>query len=443
MPALSFATRAVLFLSLLVPVALQLQVDILESADYIGLRINIADLLLPFAGLGIALSLIFRNSAWPVFKIKYAYAWLAALTLVLSGALVHGYFSNGGWSHWALVNKYLGWLTLLSLFMWGGWVATNARPETMRALMRIFATSGLALLGLGMGVLLLRDAGLISGGSVFEYPLSGFMSNRNAYAFFVCCLSVVLAVFHFRHQPLVPLWAIAAFFFLLPLAHTLIGSRAGWFLHPLILIGLIAFGRKEAIKPVLLPLLAGIALVAALAATHTIEISRNQQFRLIGQMKMVVAEENLDFTSPETQQKYRRHSDAYRIQAAYDAVSLWKTSPVFGAGLGTFLAYQAERYGQFMDVVDNSPLWLLSETGLLGLAIFLGFYGVSVYGLIRAGDPLSLALAGILLAFGMFCLLHEMIYTRFMWFFLGLALGLKRVVADEGSQSGDIGIQRV
>lgn len=439
----SLASRIVLFLSLLVPVALQVQVDLLASADYIGLRINIADLLLPFAGLGIALSLLFKQSQWPAFKIKYAYGWLTALTLILTVALFHGYYSNGAWSDWALINKYVGWLTLLSLFMWGGWVATNAPPELIRKIMQIFAMSGLALLGLGMAVVLLKDFGVLPVGGAFDYPLSGFMSNRNAYAFFVACLSVVLAVFHFKQQPLVPVWAITAFFFLLPLAHTLIGSRAGWFLHPVILIGLICFGRKEALKILLLPLLAGIALVAALAATHTIEISRNKQFRLISQMKTVVEEENLDFTSPETQQKYRRHSDAYRIQAAHDAIALWKTSPVIGAGLGTFLEYQAQRYGQFMDVVDNSPLWLLSETGLIGLMVFFGFYGFSVYGLIRAGDPLSLSLVGVLLAFGLFCLLHEMLYTRFLWFFLGLALGLKSVVADEGSKATDVGVQRI
>jgi hypothetical protein len=157
----------------------------------------------------------------------------------------------------------------------------------------------------------------------------------------------------------------------------------------------------------------------------------------------VVAEENLDFTSPEIQKKYRRQSDAYRIQAAHDAIAVWKTSPLVGAGLGTFLNYQAQRYGQFMDVVDNTPLWLLCETGLLGLFALLGFYAVSMHSLKQAGDPLSLALIGILLSFGLFCLLHEMLYTRFLWFFLGLALGLKSVVADEGGKPREIGIERV
>ena len=439
----SLMTRAALFLSLLVPLALQIQVDILERADYIGLRINIADLLLPLAGLGIALSLGCRHSQWPKFHLRYAYAWIAGLTLILTASLIHGYMNMGAWSNWALVNKYLGWLTLMSLFMWGGWIATNASPVLIRNLMRVFAISGLVILGLGMIVVLMKDFLPLPDLGFFDYPLSGFMSNRNAYSFFVCALSVVLAVFHFKGQPLVPAWVLFAFFLLLPLAHALIGSRAGWFLHPVILIGLMWMGRRESLKMLLLPLMAGLLMTVTLATTQAIEISRNQQFRLISQMKTVVEEENLDFTSPEIQRKYRRQSDAYRVQAAYDAVSLWKTSPIFGGGLGSFLDFQTQRYGQFMDVVDNSPLWLLSETGLLGLFAFLGFYGFTIYSLIRSGDPLSLSMVGVLLTFGLFCLLHEMLYTRFLWFFLGLALGLKSVVANEGSKPGDIGIKRI
>lgn len=432
----SLITRVALLLSLLVPVALQIQVDVLASTDYVGLRINIADLLLPFAGLGIALSLLLKASKWPEFHLPYTYAWIAGLTLILTSALVHGYISLGTWSDWALVNKYIGWLTLMALFMWGGWVATNAPPELLRKIMKIFAISGLAILGAGLFAVLIDLGG-------FTYPLSGFMSNRNAYAFFICCLSIILAVYHGKGQPLIPAWALAAFFFLLPLAHALIGSRAGWFIYPFILLGLVWMIKREALNTVLLPFLSGIALVAALASAHVIDLSRNQQFRLISQMSTVVEEENIDFTIPEIKQKYRNQSDAYRIQAAHDAIAVWKTSPIIGAGLGTFLAYQTERYGKFMDVVDNSPLWLLCETGLLGLFVFLGFYGFSIYSLCRAGDPLSLALVGILLTFGMFCLLHEMLYTRFLWFFFGLALGLKSVVADKGCETRDIGIERV
>lgn len=439
----SLITRVALLLSLLVPVALQIQVDVLASADYIGLRINIADLLLPFAGLGIALSLLLKESKWPEFHLPYTYVWIAGLTLILTAALVHGYISLGAWSDWALVNKYIGWLTLMALFMWGGWVATNASPDLIRRIVQVFVISGLGILGLGMVVVLMKDFFPLPDLGFFDYPLSGFMSNRNAYAFFVCALSVVLAVFHFKGHPLVPAWVLFAFFLLLPLAHGLIGSRAGWFLHPLILIGLMWMGRRESLKMLLLPLMAGLLMTVSLATTQAIDISRNQQFRLISQMSTVVEEENIDFTIPEIKQKYRNQSDAYRIQAAHDAIAVWKTSPVIGAGLGTFLAYQTERYGKFMDVVDNSPLWLLCETGLLGLVIFLGFYGFSIYSLSRAGDPLSLALVGILLTFGMFCLLHEMLYTRFLWFFFGLALGLKSVVADKGRDARDIGIERV
>jgi O-antigen ligase len=218
----------------------------------------------------------------------------------------------------------------------------------------------------------------------------------------------------------------------LPLCHVLIGSRAGWICQILIIPGLLIYGIRKSFRSILTPLLAGLALVALLSATGQVDISRGSQLRLLSQMTEVMQDPDLDYESREVFNKYKSRSDIYRVQAARDAFELWKVSPVLGTGLGSFLVFQEQKYGKIIDLIDNSMLWLLTETGLLGLGVFLGFYIVCLYTLARNPDPFSISMAGILLVLGIFSLFHEILYTRFIWFFLGLGMASKSVIADKG-----------
>lgn len=73
----------------------------------------------------------------------------------------------------------------------------------------------------------------------------------------------------------------------------------------------------------------------------------------------------------------------------------------------------------------------MAETGTVGLALFAGLFLMAMWKIfmkIRAGgDPYGIYL-GILLMmaiFGIMSLVHELMYTRFLWFFMGLALVLQ------------------
>ena len=298
-------------------------------------------------------------------------------------------------------------------------------------------------MGAGMLVLFLRDAGILQAKGLFSYPLAGLMANRNAYALFVCCLSILLSIFHLKGQDLVPVWILRVLWFALPLCHVLIGSRAGWVCQILIVPGLLIYGVRKSFKSVLAPLLAGLMLVALLSATEKINISRGRQLQLFSQMTEVVKDRDLDYGSKETREKYKSRSDVYRVQAAKDAFGLWKTSPILGTGLGSFLMFQEQTYGKIIDLIDNSILWLLTETGLLGLGVFMGFYIACLYTLTKNPDPLSISMVGILLVFGVFSIFHEILYTRFIWFLLGLTVASKSVVANERLKAAGINHQSI
>lgn len=423
--------RFLLGLGLIIPVALQIQYDFFSSPTYIGLRLNLADLMVPVAGLGIALSLLLKKSAWPA--ISQDWPWLAALTGIMTFALFTGYWRNGDWNQWGLMNKYAGWWLLMALLLWGAWLRTNTTAEYLTSLLKITAWSGALIMICGILVLLLRDHATLPAEGIFSYPLAGLMANRNSYALWLCCLSVLIGVFQRYNQPLLPHGMAVSFWLLLPLAHILIGSRAGWIVQALIFLPLMPYVGRRAWGPALV----GIGLVFLLAAANFVTVSREWQFYLFENLSRVVQDDTLSYEKTGSQ-PYEQLSDVYRMKAAHDALALWKTAPIAGAGLGSFLIYQKELYGELKDVIDNSPLWLLTETGLLGLLVFSGFYTVCLYWLWRSSHPLSKSMIGILLAFGIFALFHEIIYTRFIWFFLGLSLASERILADQRAESIDV-----
>jgi hypothetical protein len=434
----NYLNQGVILLSLILPLALQIQYDFFSTPDYLGLRINIADLLVPLAGAGIFLSLILKRSLWPRFTIKHGWIWIAGLLLVMTMSLI-----RGEWTQWGFLNKYCGWLVLLSLFLWGAWLRTNVSTAFLARFLRIMAIAGIAIMVAGMPVLFLRDAGVLPAKGLFGYPLAGLMANRNSYALFICSLSILLSIFHLKGENLVPVWLLRVLWFLLPLCHVLIGSRAGWICQILIIPGLLIYGVQKFSKSMLIPLFMGLMLVGLLAATEKINVSRGRQLQLLSQMTRVVNDTDLDYESRETFNKYKSRSDVYRVKAAKDAFELWKTAPVLGTGLGSFLVFQEQKYGKIIDLIDNSILWLLTETGLLGLGVIMGFYAICLYNLARKPDPFSVSMLGILLVFGVFSLFHEILYTRFIWVLLGLGVASKSVITNERPESDGINYQSI
>jgi O-antigen ligase len=88
-------------------------------------------------------------------------------------------------------------------------------------------------------------------------------------------------------------------------------------------------------------------------------VKNSSQLVELGYLSAEEAKEKLDYIG-----------DRVRMDTYSDALSLWQKHPILGAGLGAFRDYQTNKRGKFSDIVDCTGLWLLSETGLVGL---LGF----------------------------------------------------------------------
>ena len=131
-----------------------------------------------------------------------------------------------------------------------------------------------------------------------------------------------------------------------------------------------------------------------------------------------------------------------RSSTMAQAIGLWKRAPVFGHGLGAFLKLQEREQGPQAKLIQihNTYLWLLYETGLAGVALFLlflAFIALQLWqslGIASTADhPPAAAFAAAALAFlAGWCVMsvaNEMMYQRIAWFAMGLAMPIQSAAA--------------
>ncbi len=122
-------------------------------------------------------------------------------------------------------------------------------------------------------------------------------------------------------------------------------------------------------------------------------------------------------------------TSAFVIASTRAALRAWREAPILGIGIGTY--YQAYRdVPKVADTIHNTFLWLLTETGIVGAGLFSGFFLAVLLALLRcarappAGDPFLWGTVGVLLVFAGASVGTEILYQRYFWFLLGLALAV-------------------
>lgn len=412
-------------------VALQVQVTLFQSPDYLGLRVNLADFFMPFAGLFVLGSLIFKKAAWPVFSSRIVFVLIGLLIVAMSVALYQGYAAYG-FSSWALYNKYCGFLILVSYFLLGAWLVSNQKPgeDLPRYFLQGFC--GFMVLVLALSCISMFLPGWA--GWLGAYAWEGFMVNRNAFMVVVIFAFFVMEIHRMRGDLLLPLWAHYLFWTLVPIFALYNASRTGWIVG-CILILVFFFSQPLVFLKKLLPLL----LFGAVFASASVPVVNNQEVMMGRQMqffKKLIYEmhtpKKLRDDGNAVDREITYYGDQKRLIAVEDGLELYaQSNPVLGAGLGAYRPFQEAKRGEFIDVIDFTALWLLVETGAFGLAVFAAFFGFCMWHLYRVGFPRDgppssahQALFFFLIAFAFMTLLHELTYTRFLWFVLGMGLAV-------------------
>lgn len=400
-------------------ILLQIQISLFRHEGYLGLRINAADLILPLLGLLVLARLAFRKDRLPAWRIPGFYIWISALSGLMIFALLNGYNNSGEWNIWALVNKFTGWFVLLGYLGLGGWIAHSAGQQG------IAVVKSVSLIFWGI-VTIASLAWLISFDLKYDltyYPMGSLMANRNAYAFLWFCMLALMTTSQMCKTGK-PVWWFYGMWALVPLFYVYNGSRAGFvvFAFLMLVFGILHF--RFTLRHILPPLLAGIlacTLVYSNFSSYAYgltsgNIRNSAQLIQAGKMSREQANQILIY-----------EGDKMRIRTYGDALELWSRHPVTGGGLGSFQTFQIEKHGEFKEIIDCTFLWLLAETGLAGLLALTMFFAMGLWALfkqIRKHDPTGLYLATFLMMaiFAIMSLVHELLYTRFLWFFMGLAL---------------------
>jgi hypothetical protein len=413
----AIAVNHICIITCVLAIALQIQVTLFENSTYSGLRINLADILLPFIGIFIIGSLLLKQSKWPKWgKPLPIYIGFISLIVLMSIALLQGYLTNEQLSSWAFINKYIGFIILISYTLLGGWLATNSLNKSLPLYFtKLFC--GFFVLTLVASVIAL----IIE--YIFHVPLwigdyqwDGFMANRNAYMLLAIFSIIAIEIYHRFSENLLPNWAYNLFWMLIPFFVIFNASRTFWIIGGIIVLIYFVTRPIQFIKKILPFIIIGSILCAA--CISLIGQKKSENFKQFFVLKQLITE------GPE---KYI--GDQKRVIAAKDGLELYnKSNPIIGAGLGSYREFQTEKRGEFIDIIDFTALWLLVETGALGLFIFSSFLCLCLWIFYQQGitplnsSPFHYTLLFFLLAFTSASFLHEITYTRFVWFLLGLGL---------------------
>lgn len=398
-------------------IALQIQITLFVTDNYLGLRINLADIALPFLGVFVIGSLLIKRTKWPQWERPLlTYISVVSLVGVLSVAMLSSYFTNGDLSRWALINKYFGFMILISYLLLGGWLATNSKASNLPLYFTKF------FCGFFILTIVLSIAALIFE-CLFSIPLwignyhwDGLIANRNTFMLVAIFSLIAVEVYNRSCEKLFPRWIYSLFWALLPFFVLFNASRTFWIIGGVISLIIFLTRPVKFIKEILPLIVIGSVLCAGLIVI--LGASKLDNFSQMTHLKNLIGADQVEYMG-----------DEQRLIALEDGLELYqKSNPVIGSGLGSYREFQIEKRGGFINIIDFTALWLLVETGALGLFVFTGFFCLCLWLFYSHGtnavnpSPFHLSLLFFLIAFAAASVLHEFAYTRYVWFLLGLGL---------------------
>jgi len=350
--------------------------------DIVGYHLAPSDLFLILTLCLAAFGLVtikYVRSAWSI--------WHAGLVLVFCYSMLVAFAHMGYVTPYAIINKTLGLLVLFA-----GYAMIVGRVDNWqraRGMLRLFVGSTALLNTLAVaGFILVRTSGFnIPSLRLDEPRLSGLLIDPNAYGGLLAVALSVHLLTQDTREPLIGGLTGKLATLGLAIGMLLTYSRSAWIgMISLILIAIV-LRPKTAIHLAVIIAIAGIVIVGALGTDY------------LGDMSQLSS----------------RGTQESRIALITDAIPMFWQSPILGIGLGVF----EQRIGV---IIHNTPIWILTECGVVGFAIFTGFVlwiqlrGLNAYLLAdRNRKPLVLGLIAASLAMLGLSLGIEALYQRHLW----------------------------
>jgi hypothetical protein len=391
-------------LGMVVAVAVFFQVHVSLSGGPINL--NLAD---PFAILalaGVSLHVLFARQL-PVWRISQFNLALGLISLLLLLGFMHGWWEIGI-TQWALGGRLLGWLALLGYLSAGYVIVSNVGTHGLRRFAETLIATVAVVVMLQVILRLLYYWGVNTGAHLTP-NFEGYAGNRNAFAFqLLAGMALLLGYFqvYARHsfglqRPARP-WIFSLLLGILLAGLVWSGSRTGMLVSAVVLL-LTWLGRLTDRR------MLGWGVMFAILLWCGVWLGLATQGGLSGSL-------SFQYLSDE-------RSNLEHRETLIHGLEMWRQSPVLGAGLGVFHAKSATWAGH-AQVIHSTPVWILAEFGLLGVAVCGWAFFLLARHAIRFGSiqPARRILLLLLVAFSIFGLIHEIFYQRVFWLVLGAVL---------------------
>lgn len=379
---------------------------------------NLADPIALSALAALAAFFLFQQKL-PISLPRPFWFWLGGITLVLAFSFLNGVLQFGV-TPWALSNRLFGWFVILGYVACGALIASQFGAHGRRILTTTLILSAAAVTSVSIFSDLIASAGF--GRRIYLDGLSGFSGNRNTFALQIM---LILAIGLAGAATLVRIQ----------------GTKTTALVGAILLLGIWQSGSKLGLGVTIILLLLAILSRKQIAGTVTLSILLAAViYAVLGVtpegLRWIVAASGLltDQTALHTVNSMTRfieplHAKAFdeRFISIRMGLDLWLSSPIFGSGLGAAIRLNLGENGLPL-VIHSTPIWILAEFGLVGLAVVLSLpcyllwkTRTKLWRTIRHRrlSPYHMGLLGICLVFGLFGLGHEIAYQRLFWLLIG------------------------
>lgn len=366
----------------------------------LGLYILLLGVQIPGPGLTrIAPSDLFLAGFWlfAIAKVRLARravtVWIWLLPCLFAAGALTSAVLYGTLSSYALKQKLLGLFVLLAAYLA---IVSAARDwESIRRVARLFVLGAAAqnLVAL-LAFFLARVVGLeLPWINYMGSRLSGFLIDPNAFGGFLATALLLNLVTQLEGQPLLRGllgWLVTVSLFV---GTVLTFSRSAWLGLMVGLSVYLVLRPKVAARLLILGAMTGLAILSILGS------------RYLPVMQAMAA---------------RPEQITARVRIILDALRLFAAHPLTGVGLGAYVI-------EFGVIVHNTPVWFLTEFGLPGLVVLMGFLaaplrqGIAAWrGTSQQYRPVVLSLSLAHLALIGLSMGIEALYQRHWWLVMAL-----------------------
>ena len=354
-----------------IPLLIGLQIRIPTQSNW--LTLNLADPIAIMTGITF-FTFILRNKLIRfVWRVKNFNLGIFCFGLTIIYGLILGLIKYGS-NDWALVNRTIGLLILLSYLLSGALIANYLKSVSYIRVVTIFLFTSFCALVFHNIFLIMIDYLSIENFQSFSSLLNwnkshfnGLMQNRNGYAFAL------------------------TMFFCLSLNFILYKNKLFY------LFTFVFFIFKEIIEN-------------RIFIYYLIEFSNQNFFN-----DVFVSDIFYNFETP----------DNLRIFSYHEGFKVFLSNPFIGSGLGYFLEHSKNIVGQEV-IIHNTLLWILTEMGLIGLLIFCVLPLTIMFHLYKSFkngfETEDIILLFIILSTFIYSQAHEIIYQRIFWFAIGIVI---------------------